>query len=180
MSNHFSSDQSRSVKPISVQGPHFWPCVKLVGLEKSFGRLTFLRCKSFVYRKIFTVPWFSATASKNICCGSFFNVPLKIISGSHYSCLWAWSGLQTVFGTSRLEWSQEQGKYDWLHPQKCGPAEDQGPGDVIKQMTWHVLALVWNQQRLLETVTCFEFSGGCCPSDTPGRKCWSGGEVVSV
>jgi len=52
-------------------------------------------------------------------------------------------------------------------PTKSGPDADQGPGGVIKQRTWHVLALVWNQQnyqRLLATVKCFEFSGGCCPS----------------
>jgi len=57
-------------------------------------------------------------------------------------------------------------------PTKSGPDTDQGPGGVIKQRTWDVLALVWNQQnyqRLLGTVKCFEFSGGC-PSGPPREE----------
>ena len=53
MSNHFSADQSRVIELISGQGPDFWPCLKLVGLEKSFGRSAFLRCKtSFVEKSL--------------------------------------------------------------------------------------------------------------------------------
>jgi len=54
---------------------------------------------------------------------------------------------------------------------------------MIKQMTWHVLALVWNQQnyqKLLGTGKCFEFSGGSCPNHPPGENVRVGGEVVSI
>jgi len=83
-----SSDQSRDIKLISGQGPDFWPCLKLVGLEKSFGVWIFTLQKLLQNKNIYSSFVF-CNSFINICCGSYFNIHLKIISEPHYSCLWA-------------------------------------------------------------------------------------------
>jgi len=75
-----SSDQSRDIKLISGQGPDFWPCLKLVGLEKSFGVWIFTLQKLLQNKNIYSSEVF-CNSFINICCGSYFNIHLKIISG---------------------------------------------------------------------------------------------------
>ena len=76
-----------------------------------------------------------------------------------------------------LEWSQVRGKHCWLHPQQSGPDTQQGPSGVINRRpgnfwswcgTGRTIRSCWDSE-------VFRVSGGCSPSEPPGRKCWSGG-----
>ena len=176
MSNHFP-DSSKGIKLISGQGSVFWSCLKLVGLEKSFGRLTFLRCKSFVCRKSLLFRCFRQQFYKTLVA-AYFSMYLSKSSRGHIIPV---SGPDPACRPCLAP--QVCGKCCWLHPQKAAQTPTKGQVESLNirpGMFWpwcgtsRIIRGCWEQWSVSS------FSGVAPPATLLGENLVVGGKVVSI
>ena len=109
MSNHLYN-QSRVIKLISAQGPDFWPCLRLVGLEKTFGCLIFHAAKAFSVQRSLLFRCFQPQFYKTVVATHFLTHFKRRLSDScptvdRRTTIYSWTSVRYTRTSNPNRWS---------------------------------------------------------------------------